>query len=49
LTTIKTDWLDGKHVVFGKVVDGYEVVKKIESFGSQSVSIKVGCKEALLL
>jgi len=36
LTTIKTDWLDGKHVVFGKVVDGYEVVKKIESFGSQS-------------
>lgn len=40
LTTEKTSWLDGKHVVFGKVVEGTEVVKKIESYGSQSGTTK---------
>jgi cyclophilin family peptidyl-prolyl cis-trans isomerase len=30
LTTEKTDWLDGVHVVFGQVVEGLNVVKKME-------------------
>ncbi|EER96387.1 hypothetical protein BDA96_02G144500 [Sorghum bicolor] len=36
ICTAQTSWLDGKHVVFGKVVDGYAVVQKMEAVGSGS-------------
>jgi peptidylprolyl isomerase len=38
ITTVVTNWLDGKHVVFGEVTQGQELVKKIESLGSGSGS-----------
>lgn len=36
LCTAQTSWLDGKHVVFGQVIEGYEVVKAMEACGSRS-------------
>jgi len=48
ITTVVTSWLDGRHVVFGKVLEGEELVKKIEKVGTQSgtPSAKVVIKDS---
>ena len=55
VTTVKTEWLDGRHVVFGEVADAdsMKVVYALEATGSKSGSIQhakkptiVNCGEA---
>ena len=46
LTFIPCDWLNGKHCVFGKVTDGWEVLDALESVGSQSGQTRAPCKIA---
>lgn len=36
ITTKTTSWLDGRHVVFGKIVSGMDVVRKIEALATDS-------------
>jgi len=36
ITTVETPWLDGRHVVFGRVVKGMDIVKLVEAQGSRN-------------
>lgn len=47
LCTASTPWLDDKHVVFGKVISGQDVVSAIEQVGSESGRTRVQGKLAL--
>ncbi|QDW67326.1 peptidylprolyl isomerase [Luteimonas granuli] len=48
ITHVKTDWLDGKHTVFGKVTEGLEVVDAVKQ-GDAIKSVKIeGDAEAAL-
>jgi len=42
--TADTPWLDGKHTVFGKVTKGLDIVRKMESLGSQSGATRTEVK-----
>ncbi len=44
ITTVPTDWLNGRHVVFGRVLEGMDVVKKIEAQGSPQGRTRVPIK-----
>lgn len=50
ITTVVTSWLDGKHVVFGKVADdeSMKVVKEIEALGSQSGAVRSAVKPTIV-
>lgn len=52
ITTVPTPWLDGKHVVFGEVVEGFDIVKKIENtrtaWGDKPVQVVKIAKSGVL-
>lgn len=53
ITVVETPWLDGKHVVFGKMVndegDGMKLIKTVEAIGSSSVKISASGELLILM
>jgi len=43
ITTVKTSWLDGKHVVFGRVCSGLDIMRLLEKHGSSSGATSQRC------
>ena len=41
INTVKTSWLDGKNVVFGMVLEGFEMVDEIKAVGTNEGKPKV--------
>ncbi|KAL1867935.1 hypothetical protein VTK73DRAFT_3900 [Phialemonium thermophilum] len=50
ITTVKTDWLDGRHVVFGEVADeeSMKIVKALEATGSKTGAINYSKKPTIV-
>jgi peptidylprolyl isomerase len=50
ITTVVTNWLDGRHVVFGEVADdaGLKIVKAIEATGSKSGAVNYSKKPTIV-
>ena len=44
MTFVRCDWLDKKHVVFGRVIDGWRTMDLLEAMGSTTGKTKVPCK-----